>query len=443
VAQRAKGTKGAAGRRGAAAAAAERRRVGHRRLALIVLAVFLVGSLVIVGVALGFGDPSVDEGEVAVVEDAPDGTITQEEFDLALEQTAARQGVREVPPPDNPEYEVLKDAAVSDMILGRWVRGEAEDRGIEITDEEVDRRLDSVINQQFGSEEEFNRFLEQSSFTPEQARERIELQLTSERIQESVLPEEPAITQDEIESYYDENLAQFQQPETRDVRLITTKSEAEANEVLAELERDDSPQAFKEVARRFSIDEATKNTGGLREGVVEGQSEPAIDEQIFSAPLDELVGPFETQRGFMVIKVENVTEASTTPIEDATEQIRQTLVAFRQQEMADAFQQDFDEKWRARTFCAEEYLVESCSNAAPPPDPCTEEIAETQGCGAPVPSTRPIHPGTASLFGSSGAVTLPQGPITPQPEAAPGTTVPPGGLPPGAPVPPGGSVPPG
>ena len=38
---------------------------------------------------------------VAVVEDAPNGTIPMEEFDAAMQQTAARQGLREVPEPDD------------------------------------------------------------------------------------------------------------------------------------------------------------------------------------------------------------------------------------------------------------------------------------------------------------------------------------------------------
>ena len=74
---------------------------------------------------------------------------------------------------------------------------------------------------------------------------------------------------------------------------------------------------------------------------------------------------------------------------DGADQIAQTLVAARQQEIAQAFQDDFQTKWIARTFCADGYRIDRCSNAEPPPDPCTEELAETQGCDAPVPSTTP------------------------------------------------------
>jgi parvulin-like peptidyl-prolyl isomerase len=432
------------GKKGRPVAPARDRGPGHKLVALIVLAIFVVGSFVVVAAAQGIGAASLPDGAIAEVEDAPDGTITSDDFDRALEQTAARQGLREVPATDDPQYDLLADAAVSDLILARWVLGEAEERGIEVTDREVDEELENVKEQQFGSEKEFQDFLDQSGFTLEEARQRIELQLISDRIQSAVLPQEPAITEDEIRTFYDENATQFEQPETRDVRVILTKNEQEAEEAAAALEEDSSPQSFKRVAKEFSIDEATKSTGGLREGVVEGQSEPALDEQIFSALEGDLVGPFESEQGFYVIQVETINEAATTPIEDASEQIRQTLVAARQQELAQSFQEDFQAEWTARTVCADEYRIDRCSNAEPPPSPCTEEAAETQGCDAPVLSTRPIAPGTAGVFGAPAPTGLPQGPITPAPPTPPGG-VPPGvspipGAPPGTPP---GAVPPG
>jgi len=419
--------------------AAPARAASQKRLALLVFAVFVVGSFIVVAAAQGIGDPSIADGDIAVVEDAPDGTITAEDFDRSLQQTAARQGLREVPATDDPQYELLADAAVSDLILSRWVLGEADQRGLEVSDEDIDQELETVKQQQFGSEKEFQQFLDDSGFTLEEARERIALQLISNRIQEEILPpdSEPSVDEDEIQTYYDENIQQFEQPEARDVRVVLTKAEAEANEALAALEQDSSPGSFEEVAKEFSIDEATKSSGGLREAVVQGQSDPFLDEQIFNAPEGELVGPFETDAGFYVIQVEKITPAETTPLDDAREQIRQTLVAARQQQIAQSFQEDFQAEWTARTFCADDYRIDRCSNAEPPADPCTEEVAETQGCDAPVPSTRPIPPGTAGVFGAPAPQGLPQGPITPQAAA------PPGGVPPGLTPLPGGAAPPG
>jgi parvulin-like peptidyl-prolyl isomerase len=270
----------------------------HKRAALIVLAVFVIGAFAIVAAAQGIGDPSVPEGDIAVVEEAPNGTITAEEFDSALVQTAARQGLEEAPPADDPQYEQFRDSAISDLLLARWVLGEGEERGIEVTEREIDAELEKVKTQQFGSEKQFQKFLEQSGFTEEEARERIELQLISQRIQEDVLPTDPEVTDEEIQTYYDENIVQFEQPETRDIRVVLAKNEADANAALEELGTDPTPKTWETVAQKYSVDEATKGTGGLREAVVAGQSEPALDEQIFGATEGELVGPFETAAGF-------------------------------------------------------------------------------------------------------------------------------------------------
>ena len=433
------------GRKGAPAPA-PKKNVGGKRIAAVVLGLFLIGAVVITATASGIGRPSVPEGDIALIEDAPDGTVTQEDFDHALEQTAARQGLKEVPPEDDPQYELLSDAAVSDILLSRWVMGEAAERGIEITDREIDEELETVKEEQFGSEKAFQEFLDQQMFTEEEARERITLQLISDRIQTAVLPEEPSISGEEIETYYDENAVQFEQPETRDVRVILTADEADADEALAALEADDSAKSFEQVAKEFSIDEATKSTGGLRQAVVEGQSEPALDAEIFAAPEGELVGPFEGDAGVYLIQVDKITAAETTPLEDASEQIRQTLVSTRQQEIATTFQEDFQAKWVSRTVCADDYRIDRCSNAEPLPDVCTAEVAETQGCDAPVAGNKPIAPGSGTVFGVTAPAALPQGPITPVAEVPaggvpPGLTPVPGGAPPGT-VPPAGAAPP-
>jgi foldase protein PrsA len=421
----------------------------RRKVAGIGLGALVVALFVIVAVAQGLGHPDPTGDEIAIIEDAVDGedvTITREQFDSALEQSATQQGLDEVPEADDPQYELLRDTAIADLLLGVWVRGEAEDRGLGATEEEIDEELEQIKEQQFGgSEQQFNRFLRQSGFTEEEARERVELQLLSDQVQGDVLPEDPPVGEDEIEAFYDSNPEQFEQPETRDVRVILTEEESEAAEAADELEADPSPQTFRRVARQASIDEATQDRGGLREGVVEGQSEGALDEQIFTAPVDEIVGPFEGEEGFYVIQVEEVNPAAEIPLADVSDQIRQTLVSARQQQIAQAFQEEFLEKWRSLTFCAEDFRIDRCANVDPPPAVCPEEIAETQGCPAPVPGPRVIEPGAAAVFGAPAPQGRPQGPLTAPPEEAPPGDLPPGleeipGAPPGAP--PGEAPPP-
>ena len=57
------------------------------------------------------------------------------------------------------------DAAVSDLILERWIRGEAADEGVSVSDREVEQRLEQIKQQNFGDEKEFQKFLEESGFS--------------------------------------------------------------------------------------------------------------------------------------------------------------------------------------------------------------------------------------------------------------------------------------
>jgi foldase protein PrsA len=425
-----------------------------KQLIVLLLAVFLIAFFAIWAAAQGLTNPDVPSGDVAVIEDAPGGPITQDEFDTSLDQAAAAQG-GEVPNEDDPQYDALKEQALSDLILARWVEGEAEEQGLGVTDPEIEQRLDQIKKQNFKDEAEFQRFLDQSKFTEEDAFNRVRLTLLSQRLQEGVLSGQDEVPEGAAETFYEENSAQFEQPESRDVRVILNKDEDQVTQAAEQLSEDDSEQSWEQVAKRFSTDEASKDQGGLRSGVLEGQGDASFDEQVFGAPEGELVGPFETQEGFYEIQVVDVKEAETTPFEDASEQINQQLASSQQQAAATEFENDFIAKWTERTFCAEDFVIDRCANAPEPP--------RAEGA-PPVQSSAPAAPGSAGTV-TPGPVQpgLPQGPAPPPaaqqqpgavppgaapigPPGAPPTGAPPGTAPPGA-APPGaappGAAPPG
>ena len=386
------------------------------------LAAFLVVFFVVVAIAQGIGNPSVPSGDIALVQDAPDGHISTADFETALQQAAAA-GQTKVPPPSSPQYPALRDSAVGNLLLAAWVRGEAEERGITLSDSEVSNQL-KQITKQYGGPKGLQQVLKQAHLTPQQARGQIELKMLSDQIQKQVLPENPSVSESDIEDFYNANQVQFSVAESRDVRQILNKDEAKVEQAKALLEKDDSPANWKKVAAKYSTDTATKDSGGLRSGVAKGQSDPALEAQIFSAPEGQLVGPFKAQAGFYVIEVEKITPASTTPLSKASAQIKQQLAQGRQQEIGQNFQQDFLDKWQARTFCADGYVIDRCENFTPTPQ-------STPGA-PPVTSTPAVSPGHATVFPGQQVPALPQGPIQPPSAApAPGVIGPGGQLPPG------------
>ena len=173
----------------------------------------------------------------------------------------------------------------------------------------------------------------------------------------------------------------------------------------------------------------------MRKGVAKGQSEPALDAQIFSAPTGQLVGPFKGQAGYYLIEVDKVTPEAVTPLSKVETQIKQQLAQGLQQEQVSEVQASITAKWTSRTFCAAAYVVQQCSNFTPP-------STATQGA-PPVQSSGAVNPGTAATFPGQAPAALPQGPQYPAAKQPP-SVIGPGGaptLPPGA-APPSGAPPP-
>jgi len=427
----------------------------RKRLVALVLGVALVvafGAFVISG---DIGDPSIPDGDVAYVDGAPEPGVGEEEFQRNLRQAAFNLQLRELPPEEDPQFEQVQQSALSNSIQSRWVRGEAADRGITASEREVEDAFDSIIEEQLGGQKGYERFLSRSevdgepAFDEQAVRDVAELTAISDKLQTDAVPEQaPDIPDEDVELFYEANESQFEQPESRNVRVILNTNAGKIDEALTELRADNSAENWETVAKKYSTDEATKNDGGLRQSVVQGQNEPTLDEAIFLAGTGELVGPIEGQSGSYIAQVEEIIPAQVTPLEDVRDQIVQTMQQGISTQAITDFRNDFIAKWTARTFCAEDLVVDLCANAPDPPDACTiddeSELDQADpalldaGCPAPVLPRNVVDPGTAGVVPGQQPVTLPQGPFKPaaeQPEGLPPGAQPlgPGGAPPGGP----------
>lgn len=420
-------------------ASAKGGRAAARRRALLVFGIAFVLLFAVVAIAEGLGDPSVPSGDVAVIEDAPDGTgeITEAEFDHALELTAASSEM-EVPKPGDPQYDEFKEGTLKSLIEAVWIEGLAEERGITVSDKELDEELQKAIDESFeGSKKKFNEFLKEAHYTDADVDEKVKLQALSAKLQESLEKEGPDPTEDEIEDYYEAAKGeQFTQAETRDVRSIVNQEREKAEKALARLEKDNSPKEWGRVAKEFSEDAATKEKGGLQTSASEEFLEEPLKAAVFSAPEGQLEGPLKAPNGFIVFEVTNSTPESVTPLKDVEESIKSTLAQRLQQEMfADFVSNDFQLTWKLRTFCAEGYLSEQCANFEADAHPSTATPscyeADPKGgrpadCPAPVFQLIPAMPGTVTPLEPKGEqlAQRPQPVPTAQGEEAASTTLP-------------------
>ena len=378
------------------------------RQGLLLFGVTFVVLFLIVAISEGIGDPSIPDGVVVLVEDAPDGTgeVTQEKFDRALAQSAAQNGVKEVPKPGDPQYGELREAALNSLIDAIWLQGLGEEMGITVTDQEVADELEKLKKESFKSEKEFTDFLKEAKYTQADIDERVKLQILSRDIQEQVKEETPQPSSSEIEEYYEAGKStQFTQKASRDVRLIVNKDRAKAEAARSALTGDNTATNWQKVAKKYSEDAATKESGGVQKGVAEGTLEEPLNKAVFDTPEGQVEGPIDAPRGFTVFEVTNSTPESVQPLKAVEPQIRSTILQRVEQETLAGVIGGYTGKWSARTFCAPGYLNERCRNyefsphPASAPPACYEEDPDggrPEACPAPVDQVIPALPGTVS-----------------------------------------------
>lgn len=420
-----------------------------RRLALLVFGVVFVVLFAIVAISEGIGDPSVPAGDAALVENVPGdiGNISEADVAHAIDLAAAQAGEKEAPKPGDPKYEEMKETAMQSVLEGVWIQGVADEWGIEVTDAEVAKELKKVKKESFKSEAEFEKFLKRSRYTPADIDTRIKIQILSAQLQEQLKEKAPTPSQREVEDYYEAAKAtQFTQKPSRDVRLIVNKDRKKAQEALDALSGDNSEANWKKVAKKFSEDPVSKESGGLQKGVQEGVLEEPLDAAVFEALEGVIEGPVKAPRGYTVFEVVSATPESVQELKAVEAQIQSTLAQRSEQEYFTSFVTQFSEEWRQRTFCAPDYLIERCANfegngrSATAPPACYEADPkiEPEACPAPVTQLIPAMPGTITPLEPKGE------PRAQRPQPVPGTAEPTGGaagLPEGA-VPPPAEAPP-
>jgi parvulin-like peptidyl-prolyl isomerase len=415
-----------------------------RKIGLIGFGALLV--LLFAGFAFtsGIGNPSVPEGDVALVEDVPDdaGSISQKDFDTSFAQAWKRAGLQSAPAEDDAQYDQIKEAAMNDLLDQAWLTGEAADLGVTASDREVDNQFKSIRNDQFPNEAAYQKFLEDSGFTNEQVIDRVRLQVLSTKIEEKIRDEVPPVSDDEVQETYEQSIEAYTTPESRDILLIVTSSKKSTAAVEKALAEDDSDKSFRKLAKEFSVN-PSKNQGGKTVASEGSFPEPA-GPAIMDAPEGEVQGPIAVENENYFFKVTKVNPEETQEVSEVEEQIKQQILPTKQQEALSAFVTDYNAKWRSRTFCAEDYLVARCQNFQgdgrnPAADPaCFEEDAgdsdreQPLACPAIVTANAPKAPGidagaASSPFGGAAPTAPPQGPIPPGGKAAAPAGAPAGG----------------
>ncbi len=222
-----------------------------------------------------------------------------------------------------PEADDTAVATVQDQTL--WasdVRREAvaqgligEDEPLDVTSDLFRRVLDEVIDQKLLAAEAERRGLDNSALAQRRL-EATRARILGDMLVESVVDD--TINEDAVETLYREQLRLARTSEEIRVRVILSRTQAEAAAVLGILGQG---AAFEAVAAERSIDETTRFSGGdLGYSTVDVMPQ-AYAAALREAPAGSTVGPFQTEGGWAVLRVEDRRQETPPTLEQARPQI--------------------------------------------------------------------------------------------------------------------------
>jgi foldase protein PrsA len=258
------------------------------------------------------------------------------------------------------QYNQLKTEVMQFLIQSEWVQQEAEAQGVKVSNKEIKSSFEQQKKQAFPNDKAYRQFLESSGMTEADILFRVKLDQLQQKLTQKVTKDSKKVSDADVREYYEKNKQRFAQPERRDLLVVLTKTKAKAEQAKKALE---DGQSWKQVVKKYSIDEASKAQGGKLPAVSKGQNEKAFDDAIFSASKGEIEGPVKTQFGWYVFEVQKVTPASQQSLEESRETIKNLLRSQGQQKALDTFIKNFREDYKDDTDCADDYRVAECKNA--------------------------------------------------------------------------------
>lgn len=146
----------------------------------------------------------------------------------------------------------------------------------------------------------------------------------------------PPPSDSEAMQYYQDHQADYKSPATATLRHIQLATEAEAKRVLPFAR--DPKKDFADLAKQYSTDTLTKKNGGqlgtiTRDGVFPTLgTQKALADSVFAMAEGQVGGPWKTDRGWHIIKLDARHEDSVRPFDQVKPLILRQLGARRTQD---------------------------------------------------------------------------------------------------------------
>ncbi len=293
----------------------------------------------------------------------------------------------------------LSSQVLGFLIEAYWYQADAHKLGIKVTDAQVAKALAQAKKSQFPTTAAYKTFLTETGQTQADINYRIRInQIYKELLSRNTKKITPAA----IAQYFSSHPTEFGTPAQRDIRIVRTNSKAQAAAALAALK---SGQSWDTVAKKYSVDAATKNDGGQLTAITNGEEEHALNQVAFSAPLNTLEGPVHGTFGWYVVLVNKITPATHESMAKAQPLIKQLLTSTYQTSAQTVLNNYSKKHWGGQTLCRTAYSMTDCHGYKAPSTTTTTSPAGSSATGTTTSGTAGSTVTTTTPTATTGTTT--------------------------------------
>jgi foldase protein PrsA len=253
--------------------------------------------------------------------------------------------------PATQRYQRLKRQVLGLLISLDWLIGEANERGLHVSRQAVDKRLGEVSKSALSAKDGFGGSLSGAGETRPNARFEIEGELAAAGLRRwLVLGHRYNPTKDEVVAFYKQQRQRFVTSERRDFDLANFTSAASAVKAMREIR-----SGKQRPNMVMLLHESLERPSGSYRG-----EKAAIERAIFTALPYAIGGPVPLSHSYSLFRVTRIVPATHRSIAQVASAIKKELAAVQRAQLLAEFTREASTKWIARTDCQQGFVVQQC-----------------------------------------------------------------------------------
>lgn len=252
----------------------------------------------------------------------------------------------------------LVEGTLEEAIESKILVREARKYSVEVSDDEIEERIDS-LRAQYDSEEEFMADLQEVGESLSDFRERTRKQIMAQRLaysKLSSLEDEVSVTEEEILQFYQDNQEGFERPEkiyVRQIHFRVSRDSDERAEVRARLEQlrvdIEAGSDFEELAKRYSQAPGAEE-GGIIGWQKRGDLRAELEDAVFALEVGGTSQVVDTPFGVHLLRLDDREAAGVATLDEVRLQIEPVIRSRAAEERYRTWLADLRKRSRVRIF---------------------------------------------------------------------------------------------